>query len=311
MPHENCSGCLKEITKKAINLSITDKEKQLQLLDKYCNYIDNNFDEIKLPDVSTFLFREIAKATGVTDPFLDVKITSNQMFLKILPMLKETFKIENKKQALYNLFLYSIAANMVDFSTGGHSVDIVETINNIIDFPEEGLAVDNYDSLFQLIQKSDSIIYLTDNCGEVVVDNLVVEYLVNYLGKEIYFGLKGSPVANDCTIIDFQRDGLEKTATENFIVSNSFGWNYNETTNRFKELLNRVDLLIVKGQSNYETTLNNLVRHSDMNFPPIFCILRTKCEVITNHLGVSLGSNVIKQMYPLGEKIKVHEIVDY
>ncbi|MHA1156345.1 MAG: ARMT1-like domain-containing protein, partial [Candidatus Heimdallarchaeota archaeon] len=84
-------------------------------------------------------------------------------------------------------------------------------------------------------------------------------------------------------------------------------------TDKFKDLLKDADLLIVKGQSNYETTLNNLVRHPDFDFPPIFCILRTKCKVITKSLGVPLGSNVIKQMHPLPkeERAKLVEIVEW
>ena len=78
---------------------------------------------------------------------------------------------------------------MVDFSTGGHKVDLNDIAKNIVNFPEEGLAIDHFDDLHNLIKKAKSIIYLSDNCGEVVVDNLVVDFLVKELKKKVSPGL--------------------------------------------------------------------------------------------------------------------------
>jgi len=311
MPNPKCLGCLNEITVKAVELSTTDVDLRKQLIKEISEYTKEQFDCLKLPDFSTEIFSIIAQKTGTLDPFLQIKIESNDFFNKLIPNLKETLADLPKKEKLYNLVLYSIAANMVDFSTGGHSVDLNDIAKNIVNFPEEGLAVDHLNDLHILIKKANSIIYLSDNCGEVVVDNLVVNFLVNELKKNVYFGLKGAPIANDCTIDDFTRDKLPQYATETFAVSSSFGWNLHQTSDRFNELLKKCDLLIVKGQSNYETTLNNLKRYPEFQFPPIFCILRTKCDVITGYLRVPLGSNVVRKMYPVNiDKNSLKEIVD-
>lgn len=310
MPDERCLACLNEITEKAIKLSTSNQELQKQLQKELTGYIQKEFATLKLPDFSTKIFAIIAEKTGTQDPFLEIKIKSNKEFLKILPKLKDFINEKKQKEAIYSIILYSIAANMIDFSTGGHQVDFDETITNILEFPEEGLQINDFDKLYQLILQSKNIILLSDNCGEVVIDNFLTSYLTKKMNKKVFLGLKGSPIANDCTVRDFRRDGLKESATETFVVSNSFGWNYNQTTDRFKDLLEKADLIIVKGQSNYETTLNNLVRYPELGFPPIFNILRTKCKVISNHLGVPLGSNVVKQMYPHKEKLKITEIVD-
>ena len=310
MPHPECFGCLNEITKKAIELSTSDKKGQIELLEKITKYTKESFPNIKLPDFSTEIFKIISDETGTIDPFLDIKRESNEYFKKLIPKMLDSIEGLYVKNILYKLLLYSIAANMVDFSTGGHSVDLNEIANTIIDFPDEGLAVDNFQEIYEKIMDAQKIIYLSDNCGEVVVDNLVVEFIKNAWNKEIYLGLKGGPVANDCSLDDFKRDGLPFNATKTFIVSSSFGYNLHQVTDEFKALLSNADLLIVKGQSNYETTLNNLARYPDFNFPPIFCVLRTKCQIITNHISVPLGSNVIKQMYPYQDGSKITEIVD-
>lgn len=311
MPNPKCLGCLNEITVKAVDLSTTDYELRKRLVKEISEYTKEQFDCLKLPDFSTEIFSIIAQKTGTLDPFLQIKIESNDFFKKLIPKLNESFADLPNKEKLYSLVLYSIAANMVDFSTGGHTVDLNEIAKNIVNFPEEGLAIDHFNDLYNLIEKANSIIYLSDNCGEVVVDNLVVNFLVKELKKKVYFGLKGAPIANDCTMDDFTRDKLPQYATETFAVSSSFGWNLHQTSDRFNELLKECDLLIVKGQSNYETTLNNLNRYPEFKFPPIFCILRTKCDVITGYLEVPLGSNVVRKMYPINkEKDSLKEIVD-
>ncbi|NHJ46946.1 MAG: DUF89 family protein [Asgard group archaeon] len=312
MPNSKCLGCLKEITAKAIKLSTQDKATQKKLEKEFFSKIDSDFASIKLPEYSTELFAEIADKTGINDPFLDIKIESNLGFKKLTPMIIEAVESLDYPDKLRKLFLFAIGANMVDFSTGGHSIEISDIVDIMTDFPSEGLEIDHFKDLWNFIQSSKNIIYLSDNCGEAVVDNLIVEILRNDIGLDIYLGLKDGPIANDCMINDFTRDGLPEVATETFAVSSSFGWNLHQTTDHFKNLLSKTDLLIVKGQSNYETTLNNILRYPDFDFPPIFCILRTKCKVITKHLGVPLGSNIIKQMYPISndDKEKLTEIVD-
>ncbi|MHA1220568.1 MAG: damage-control phosphatase ARMT1 family protein [Candidatus Heimdallarchaeota archaeon] len=312
MPNKKCLACLNEITERAIFLSTTDNQQREMLLKKLKQKTEREFEQIKLPDYSTEIFRIIAEETGTKDPFLEIKKESNQHFKALILDIVDSFNGMHMKDIMFNLFLYSIGANMVDFSTGGHTVDIKEIANQILSMPEESLAINDFYKLYDCINTSQKVILLSDNCGEVVVDNLIVELLVSSKRKEVYFGLKGGPVANDCSLEDFKRDELLEIATENFAVSSSFGWNLHQTTPRFKELLETADLLIVKGQSNYETTLNNLVRYPNEKFPPIFCVLRTKCQVITDHLGVPLGSNVIKQMHPMTEvgKKSLTEIVD-
>jgi len=312
MPNPKCLGCLNEITVKAVELSTTDIDLRKRLIKEIIEYTKEQFDCLRLPDFSTEIFSIIAQKTDTLDPFLQIKIESNDFFIKLIPILEKSFTNLPNKEKLFSLVLYSIAANMVDFSTGGHSVDLNDIANNIVNFPEEGLAVDHFNELYVLIKKANSIIYLSDNCGEVVIDNLVVNFLVNELKKKVYFGLKGAPIANDCTMADFTRDKLSQYATETFAVSSSFGWNLHQTSDRFNELLKKCDLLIVKGQSNYETTLNNLKRYPEFQFPPTFCILRTKCDVITGNLSVPLGSNVVRKMHPSSKKDEnyLKEIVD-
>jgi hypothetical protein len=314
MPHPACKNCLIEITNKVIDLSTSDSEEKNKLQEELKKKISHDFPTMRLPDISTEIFAIIAEKTGVKDPFRNIKRKSNQAFFQAIPAIKRAIhKLDNHKEKLKRLFLYSIAANMVDFSTGGHKVDLQQLIRDLSTFHYEGLAIDDYPILYDEIIAGEKIVYLSDNCGEAIVDNLVVDYLTEELQKKVYFGLKGGPIANDCMIEDFEKDRVQSHASVTFPVSSSFGWNLHQVTDAFKEYLQQADVLIVKGQSNFETTLNNLVRYPDYNYPSIYCILRTKCKVITERLEVPLGSNVIKRMHPINPKDKgmIREIVDY
>jgi len=298
MPASECFSCLVEIARRAIQLSTSDVAFQKRLEHQLEEKIAAAFPTLQLPDFSTELFADIARATGVADPFLEVKALSNRSFLELLPTIEARLAQLPSSERLRQLFLYTIAGNMVDFSTGGHRLSLPEILEQFFTFASEPLVIDDFALLSKSLAAAENIILLSDNCGEVVLDNFLAGYLVKEFGKRVFLGLKGAPVANDCTLDDFRRDGLPFLATETFAVSDAFGYNLHEVSPRFKALLSHADLLLVKGQSNYETTVNNLVRFPEFPFPPTFSILRTKCVVISRHLGVPLGSNVIKRMFP-------------
>jgi hypothetical protein len=300
LPDSHCFKCLLEIFERAIKLSTNDQHKQKELLLQVKTRLEKEFASLSLPEFSTTILKEISKKTNTIDPFKPIKNRSNRFFLNLLPELLENIKqYPDKKNQLRYLFLLSIGANMVDFSTGGHEVNFDELDQELKTFHKQGLQIDDFDVFYQNFLKSEKIIYLADNCGEVVIDNIIVNFLMEYYSKKIFFGLKSAPIANDCTIDDFREAKLKSKATRVFVINSAFGWNLHESISDFRDLLQKCDLLIVKGQANFETTLNNLVRYPTKNFPLIYNVLRTKCKVITKRLGVPLGSNIFKQMHPL------------
>jgi hypothetical protein len=74
-----------------------------------------------------------------------------------------------------------------------------------------GLAVDHsthfYDALNRL-KKGSTILCLTDNCGEIVYDSLLIENL-HQRGFKIIIAVKDGPVINDALIEDAGKDKLK------------------------------------------------------------------------------------------------------
>ena len=140
--------------------------------------------------------------------------------------------------------------------------------------------IDHTKQLQTDLKKAKTLLYLGDNCGEICLDKLLIENIKHQNPDlSIYFGVRGAPVVNDSTEEDAYKVGMNELAT---IVSNgdiSQGTVVEHTSPEFQEIYHKADLVIAKGQANYETLSDRF----DQN---IYFMLITKCKVIANDIGV-------------------------
>ncbi len=66
------------------------------------------------------------------------------------------------------------------------------------------------------INRAEHILYLGDNCGEIVFDKLFIETMAH---KNITFAVRGEPVINDATLEDAAQVGIDKYCR---VISNGF-----------------------------------------------------------------------------------------
>src|SRR5690606_13963972 len=135
------------------------------------------------------------------------------------------------------------------------------------------------------IKNAKTILYLGDNCGEIVLDKLFLE---NINHPNIYFAVREKPVLNDATQKEAKEVGINEFAK---IISNGDDTPstlLHRVSPDFLEIYNAADLIISKGMGNYE----GLMFESD---PRIFFLLMIKCSVIGESLGVRKGEFVVKQ----------------
>jgi len=101
------------------------------------------------------------------------------------------------------------------------------------------------------------------------------------------YAVKGGPVLNDATEKDAQDAGIGRVAK---IVSNGSdapGTVLSRCCQEFRRLYQEAQLIIAKGQANYETLSTEGSR--------VFFLLQIKCPVIAHDVGVPVGSIVIEQ----------------
>jgi hypothetical protein len=139
-------------------------------------------------------------------------------------------------------------------------------------------------ALATAIRGARSILYLVDNAGEIVFDRDLLAQLP--LGS-FTVAVRGRPVLNDATLADAQAVGLTDLGDVIGNGSDAPGTILTDCSAEFRQLFAAADLIIAKGQGNYET-LAGANR-------PIFFLLKIKCDVLSRALGQPRGSLVLHQ----------------
>jgi uncharacterized protein with ATP-grasp and redox domains len=132
-----------------------------------------------------------------------------------------------------------------------------------------------------------------DNAGEVVFDRLFIETIKQVFSHvEITFVVRGTPILNDVTVEDARQAGMDQAASVVANGSDAPGCLMDDCSEEFHEHLSRADLLISKGQGNYET-LSELPHE-------IYFLLKAKCEVIARDIGAARGDLLLVRKAPAG-----------
>ena len=124
--------------------------------------------------------------------------------------------------------------------------------------------------------------YLCDNSGEIAFDTFFVEKLKEH--TEVVASVKSGPVINDATMADAEEVGLTKLCPVIETGSDAVGVDWSGTSDEFKETFRNADIILAKGQGNFETL--------DENSEEIFFILKIKCPVVAHALDVGEGASV-------------------
>jgi len=215
--------------------------------------------------------RTVRDLTGVDDPYLDIKQQSNTFALQKYPEMKDL--VAGAEAPLAVATKIAITGNIIDFGVP-ERLDIEEPLKRIMHTP---FAVDDFELFAERIAAADSILYLGDNAGEIVFDRILIEQL---LPTNVTLTVKDEPFINDAMMADAQAAGLDESVR---ILPVPI---YPETTEELQIAWSTADLIIAKGQANYEA-------YSEAS-GPLFYLLVAKCDIVAEELGVSIGDLVLK-----------------
>ncbi len=253
---------------------LLDTQYQEEILRKILKYYSEvEYNQLTI-GAAKYIQKIVREVTGVSDPYKSLKDKYNLKALEYYEKFKNTLdKAKTMRLA--------IAGNIIDFGPT-HNFNVDKKIEEVLkaDFP-----IDDSEELFKEIGKAQSILYLGDNTGEIVFDKLFLE-TINH--PNVIFAVRHSPVLNDATIEDALFVGIDKVVKK--VITNGDcapGTYLPSVSKEFLEYFNTVDLIISKGQGNYEG-LSEVV---DKN---IYFLLTVKCENIAQSLGVENGDCIIK-----------------
>jgi damage-control phosphatase, subfamily I len=270
--HDKCLPCVVNQVIKVADITGVDKKEELYR--EVFTYIGKMDFNITTPEIIGEVFDMIKKHTNNPDPYKETRNYYNTFFLKVLPEFEK--KIEQAENSFQLAVRYAIVGNIIDFNPIHNTL-----LENIFDYFEKmdqlELAIDDSKGLMEDITNSKMLLYLGDNCGEICMDKILLKKIKELNPNvKILFGVRGKPVVNDSIAEDAYAVGIDEYAE---IIDNgdgSLGTVLNRTSPEFKEAYKKADIVIAKGQANYEC-----LSEENKN---IYFLLMTKCDVIANDI---------------------------
>jgi len=242
------------------------------------------------PRLHTYVQRLAREITGNDDPFRELKWKSNEIALKVMHVLERRCRKRRFEDAFRLAVLGTICGNTIDFEVEGHRFSMSELENNLLKCLDGNLAIDDTSKLMDLLSKSKRILYLLDNSGEIVFDQFLMRMIKEKYPVEIFAAVKSGPILNDATLNDAEQIGLGKVAEVITTGNDHIGINLDESSEEFLQCLREADLIIAKGQGNYESITD--IEH--LFSKPIVYVLRAKCILVAESLGVQQYGNVVR-----------------
>jgi len=289
----DCIPCLVRQTLDSVKLATDDKNVQEQVIRETLSLACKMNLRDSPPAMAQKIHRTIRELTGVEDPYLQTKNRFNKLALQMYPELKQ--QVESSADPFETAVRLAIAGNIIDLGVKSELEEssIEQTIAQSLTAP---LDMDVLEDFKSTTARAKDILYLGDNAGEIVFDRLLIEQLPC---RNITFTVKASPVINDATMEDAIIAGLTDIVDVIDNGSDAPGTILEDCSESFRNRFESANLVIAKGQGNYETL-------SDVN-KNIFFILKAKCPVIARDLGCEVGEMILRKSKAFNDVVDLVE----
>jgi len=290
----DCFPCFMEQALRAGRIATNDEKKIKRLLDEVGRMLSSIPLESTPPESGKVIYQKVSEITGIPDPYKKIKRESTEKALTLYPSLKD--EVKKGKDPLLTAIRIAIAGNVIDFGANSNfniEQEIYEILRKdfaICDYEKfraqealrKDFAICDYEKFKAELNESNEILYIGDNAGECVFDRVLIEEMK----KPVTYVVRDVPIINDATYEDAIQAGIDKVATIISSGTDAPGTILRTCNADFKKIYDNAKFIISKGQGNYEA-LSNERR-------PIFFLLKVKCHVIANDIGVEKGDIILK-----------------
>lgn len=273
----DCYPCCLRQALEAARIAGADERQQQAVIRRVLDELKRVDMRKTPPEITARIHRIVRKELGIRDPYLEAKETSTREALAMYPRLKAM--LVEASDAIDLAIRLSIAGNIIDLGPS-HQYSLWDTVRSVM---TQDFAVDDRAVFRSLLSNTDELLYLADNAGESVFDRLLIETI----DVPVIYAVKGGPVLNDATQEDALAAGIHNVATVISTGSDAPGTILSCCSEEFRQLYYEADLIIAKGQANYETLSETEAT--------VFFLLQTKCAVIARDVGVPVNSIVLKR----------------
>lgn len=270
--------CIRCVTKKHLENIPTDAttEQKLAYMQGFMRIIADARPIDSAP-ILVHAFDELReKMFGCRMDYTDVKTYFNKLMLNYESKLWESIK--KSKEPLKLAIQYAMIGNFIDFGAMEHvdEEQLTKLLDNAADNP---ISKEEYEQLQKDLSQGRNLVYITDNCGEIVLDKLLLRTIQNQCPHlNITIIVRGGDVLNDATLKDAEETGLTNIFKVIGNGNSVAGTVFEILSDEAKEVMETADVMIAKGQANFET-----LRMCERN---IYYIFMCKCEMFARNFNV-------------------------
>ena len=281
----DCIPCMIRQTIDAARLGTASEDLQRQVLNQVLAHLQQVDYQLAPPEIGKQIFKIIHDLTGCSDPYRDLKLRYNKFALQHYDSLKHQVYL-NEDPVLLAAKL-AVLGNLPDWAGDAGSTQIEQILQNA---RSQKFSIDDYYYFLQDLSTRRNILYLADNAGEIVFDKLFIEVLQRFYPERSFnftVVVRSAPIINDATMEDARLINLEKVA---LVIENGDGSPatvLHRVSAEMKAFFTQSDLIISKGQGNWETL------HQEKKL--IYFLLKVRCPLIGDVLEVAEGSLVFKR----------------
>lgn len=283
--HAECAACLVEANLRRA-APVQDQALRAEYMRRICGIIaEADMENEAPPLVDARIIRLRRDLLGIEDDFTAIKHSFNQLLLGLCDKLRT--RIDAAEDPLYAALQLSMAGNYIDFGVL-KDVDPDELLRLLDDAAEKHVDPDEYDQLrADLAQSGGELVFIHDNCGEIMLDRLLIETIKRlYPQQEIVSLVRGTPVLNDATLEDAVEAGLPELAE---LMENGLEYVAGTDLERVPEAVRaricNAKLVIAKGQGNFETLAG-----CGLN---LYYLFLSKCPGYTQWYGFERFSGIL------------------
>lgn len=249
---------------------------QLDIIKEVCRAVDKLDVNSAAPMFSATMQSIVEKALGTRNPYKNIKQESLKKTRRFIPYLETMVRSANNK--LEMALRVAIAGNTIDIAANpGFSIE--QEVNRI---SANKIDTGVFRSLREDLRRATTLLYIGDNYEESLFDKILLEQLKP---KRLVFAVRSYPILNDITLEDAKKLEIDKMCEVIESGSKIAGTDLNQCTSEFLDLFEKADVVMAKGQGNYETLM-------DVD-RPIYFLFKVKCEAIARRCGLPVGTSVL------------------
>jgi len=279
-----CVPCL--LNRLLYEVNLVDPGSAGKVMKEACSILGSDLSsDICSAEIATRVHHRTYEILGCIDPYEKVKEIATTVCMQL--QSKAQALIRESDNRLSTAVLCAIVGNVLDFGIVGGMTRPEELVAGFDAIYHEGLGVDDTEKAKKYLTPEAKILYLADNCGEIVFDKLLCSELKPF-GVSITFVVKGEPILSDATLLEADQITMSEVV-DKIITTGGYavGFDIKNIPPELATELHNADLIISKGMANLEAL-------SETSYRPIWYLMRTKCNPVAAAVGEERNLNVAK-----------------